>query len=238
MRTLVIVHGAFVGGWEWTAVAELLRAEGMLVFTPTLAGLGDRAHDGAGTVGLGTHVADIIAVLDMEDLQTCSCAPRATGAFQSLPRPRRSHIGSHGSSIWTLWYPGTGGAADLLPDRFAEEFRDGLLAGPAHRVPVPAAILPPVGSVPEDVRLRYVARLRPQPVLTFTEMAKVVPTTVRTTFVRSTGSNLGQGPDDPITAMARRARQAGWDYREIEATHDPHLSNPAAVVDLLRGLAG
>jgi pimeloyl-ACP methyl ester carboxylesterase len=68
MRTLVIVHGAFGGGWEWTAVAELLRAEGMRVFTPTLAGLGDRARDGAGTVGLGTHVADIIAALDMEDL--------------------------------------------------------------------------------------------------------------------------------------------------------------------------
>jgi pimeloyl-ACP methyl ester carboxylesterase len=236
MRTLVIVHGAFGGGWEWTAVAELLRAEGMLVFTPTLAGLGDRAHDGSGTVGLGTHVADIIAVLDMEDLHD---AASYGGVPVTAAAAQVAHRLAGIVYLDALVPRDREAAADLLPDRFAEEFRDGLrLAGPAHRVPVPAAILPPVGSVPEDVRLRYVARLRPQPVLTFTEMAKVVPTTVRTTFVRSTGSNLGQGPDDPITAMARRARQGGWDYREIEATHDPHLSNPAAVVDLLRGLAG
>jgi len=75
-------------------------------------------------------------------------------------------------------------------------------------------------------------------VLTFIEPTEVVPTTVATTFVRSTGSNLGSGADDPITTMAQRARDFGWDYREIEATHDPHLSNPDAVVALLRELAG
>jgi hypothetical protein len=98
-------------------------------------------------------------------------------------------------------------------------------------------VLPPVGSAPEEVRQAYLARLRPQPVRTFTEPAEVVPTRVPTTFVRSVESNLGSGADDPIAAMAQRARDGGWDYREIKATHDPHLSNPDAVVALLRDLA-
>ena len=89
--------------------------------------------------------------------------------------------------------------------------------GPAYRVPVPESVLPPVGSAPEDVRLSYIARLRPQPVRTFLEPAEVAPTALPTTFVRSTGSSLGQGAQDPITPMTQRALDAGWDCREITA---------------------
>lgn len=40
MANIVIVHGAFGGGWEWREVAELLRARGHVVYTPTLTGYG------------------------------------------------------------------------------------------------------------------------------------------------------------------------------------------------------
>jgi hypothetical protein len=42
-KTFVLVHGAWHGGWCWTR-AERLRGAGHRVFTPTLTGLGDRAH--------------------------------------------------------------------------------------------------------------------------------------------------------------------------------------------------
>src|SRR3984957_17388198 len=64
----VLVHGAWHGGWCWGRVAERLRAAGHRVFTPTLTGLGDRAHLIAPHVGLATHVEDVIATLEMEDL--------------------------------------------------------------------------------------------------------------------------------------------------------------------------
>ena len=64
----VLVHGAWHGGWCWGKVAERLRAAGHRVFTPTLTGLGDRAHLIAPHVGLATHVEDVIATLEMEDL--------------------------------------------------------------------------------------------------------------------------------------------------------------------------
>lgn len=67
MATFVIVHGGFGGGWEWTPVAQLLRERGHEVFTPTLTGMGERAHLGP-QVRLITHVEDIVAVLEFEDL--------------------------------------------------------------------------------------------------------------------------------------------------------------------------
>src|SRR5271156_6358094 len=64
----VLVHGAWHGGWCWGKVAERLRAEGFRAFTPTLTGLGDRAHLIAPNVGLATFVEDVISTIDMEDL--------------------------------------------------------------------------------------------------------------------------------------------------------------------------
>ena len=67
MSIFVIVHGGFGGGWEWTPVAQLLRERGHSVFTPTLTGMGERSHLGP-RVGLSTHIEDIVAVLEFEDL--------------------------------------------------------------------------------------------------------------------------------------------------------------------------
>src|SRR5262249_7371378 len=44
MTTFVLVHGAWHGGWCYKRVARLLRQAGHEVYTPTLTGLGDRAH--------------------------------------------------------------------------------------------------------------------------------------------------------------------------------------------------
>ena len=68
MATFVLVHGAWHGGWCWRKLTPLLRAAGQEVFTPTLTGLGERAHLGSPDVGLGTHVRDVAQVLWYEDL--------------------------------------------------------------------------------------------------------------------------------------------------------------------------
>lgn len=68
MATYVLVHGAGHGGWCWQRVARLLRAAGHEVHTPTLTGLGDRAHLLTNGTSLATHIADIAATLVCEDL--------------------------------------------------------------------------------------------------------------------------------------------------------------------------
>jgi pimeloyl-ACP methyl ester carboxylesterase len=68
LRTFVLVHGAWHGGWCWRRVADILTARGHRVFAPSLTGVGDRAHLFSKDVSLQTHVQDILSIVDMEEL--------------------------------------------------------------------------------------------------------------------------------------------------------------------------
>jgi pimeloyl-ACP methyl ester carboxylesterase len=68
MTTFVLVHGAWHGGWCYKRVARLLRQAGHEVYTPTLTGLGERAHLMGRTIDLGTHIQDIVSIIRCEEL--------------------------------------------------------------------------------------------------------------------------------------------------------------------------
>ena len=72
MATYVLVHGGGHGGghggWCYQRVARILRAHGHDVHTPTMTGLGERAHLLNAQVDLDRHIEDIAAVLQWEDL--------------------------------------------------------------------------------------------------------------------------------------------------------------------------
>lgn len=44
MATFVLVHGGWTGAHGWRAVRRLLREQEHDVFTPSLTGIGERAH--------------------------------------------------------------------------------------------------------------------------------------------------------------------------------------------------
>jgi pimeloyl-ACP methyl ester carboxylesterase len=67
-QPFVLVHGTWLGGWIWADVADRLRAAGHRVYTPTLTGVGERAHLARPDVGLETHITDITSVIDCEEL--------------------------------------------------------------------------------------------------------------------------------------------------------------------------
>jgi len=69
MATYVLVHGGGHGGWCYSRVAPLLRAQGHDVYTPTLTGLGERAHMMRADIDLDFHIRDVLAVLHFEDLR-------------------------------------------------------------------------------------------------------------------------------------------------------------------------
>jgi pimeloyl-ACP methyl ester carboxylesterase len=68
-QTIVLVHGAWHGGWCYQRVADLLRGAGYRVYTPTLTGLGERSHLLTPSVNLSTHIADIVNLMRWEDIQ-------------------------------------------------------------------------------------------------------------------------------------------------------------------------
>jgi len=66
VATFVLVHGSGHGGWCWRRVVPLLTAAGHRVLTPTLTGLGDRAHLLSRSTDLDLHIADVVSVLEHE----------------------------------------------------------------------------------------------------------------------------------------------------------------------------
>ncbi len=68
MATFVLCHGGFAGGWQWRQVADLLRANGHTVYTPTFTGLGERVHLAHPDVDLDTLITDVVNVIQYEEL--------------------------------------------------------------------------------------------------------------------------------------------------------------------------
>jgi pimeloyl-ACP methyl ester carboxylesterase len=68
MTTFVLVHGAWGGSYAWRDFANLLRADGHEVYTPSLTGLGERSHLGGPDVNLTTHVTDVENVFKYQGL--------------------------------------------------------------------------------------------------------------------------------------------------------------------------
>ena len=238
----MIVHGGWGGGWEWTAVARALRARGHDVFTPTLTGMGERAHLGRPDVGLATHVEDVVAVLELEDLHDVVLCGHSYGG---MPVTGAADLASERIALVIYidaLVPCDGQSAfDLLPEEFVELARVSAAEhGDGWRFPIPRALLPPGGWIAEEERARYIGRLRAQPVASFAEPVRVSGALelLPRAFVRCTGGDLGGDIGaDPIAPIAARAQREGWSYRELVASHDPQLTNPAGTAAVLDELA-
>lgn len=66
---IVLVHGAWAGAWAWQRVLAPLRAAGHVVHAVTLSGCGANRHALRRDITLQTHIADIIGLIDAEELR-------------------------------------------------------------------------------------------------------------------------------------------------------------------------
>src|SRR5690348_13524991 len=69
MANIVLVHGGWIGGWCWQRVTPLLVAARHRVYTPTLTGLGERAHLLTQEIDLSTHIQDVVGLIECEELE-------------------------------------------------------------------------------------------------------------------------------------------------------------------------
>jgi len=204
--------------------------------------MGERAHLGGPEVGLATHVEDVVAVLELEDLHNVILCAHSYGGMPATGAADRVSARIRLLVYVDALVPSDGQSAfDLLPDEFVDLARAAADEhGDGWRVTIPAALLPPEGLIAEDERARYVSRLGDQPLASFSEPINLSGTLDRLphAFVRCTGASLGHDlGGDPIAPMAARAQREGWLYRELVAPHDPQLSDPLGTAAVLAELA-
>jgi pimeloyl-ACP methyl ester carboxylesterase len=234
MATFVLVHGTGHGGWCWRSVVPLLRAAGHEVYTPTLTGVGERAHLLAPTVDLSTHIADVANLLYYEDLSEVALVGHSyagmvvTGVAGAAPErlSRLIYLDAYIPSAGESWY-------DLQPPGWADSLR-AELAGSWQRPPGDPVAL----GVTDPALVGWMqARLTPHPLATYEQrlpegspMAAGIPGA----YIHCT-----QGPGAPrFAGFAALAEERGWPVRYLATGHDAMLSAPEQVARLITELAG
>jgi pimeloyl-ACP methyl ester carboxylesterase len=211
-----------------------MRAAGHELFTPAYTGLGERGHMRAPDVSLATHIADVGAVLEIEDLADVVLVAHSYGGMVATGVAAR-----HAARIRHLVYldafvPEPGQSLfDLLPPEVRLRMLEGAVAhGQGWLVP-PQPL--PLDTAPEDVAWIGPRRM-PQPLLTFT--TRLDAGLARFAGARSYIRCTRVGPGDPFHVFAERARsEPGWRYLELDASHNPHITVPERLMSLLGDIA-
>jgi len=218
--TFMLVHGAWGGGWSFKQTDSLLRLQGHNVYRPTLSGLGERVHLASAEVDLNTHIADVVNTILFENLHDVVLLGH-----------------SYGGMVVT-------GVADSIPERikcliYLDAFvpEDGQSVATAHgqektgrEMPSKNGLIYPFWNTdnerfPHDV---------PQPAKTFSQPLALknerrlkIPTTYILTYE-------GDDPEkDAFAFFGDRARGYGWNFIPMQADHNPQMSMPAELAELL-----
>ncbi len=239
MATFVLVHPAWLGGWCWRKLVPLLRAHGDEVHTPTLTGLGERAHLAHPGVDLDAHVTDIVEVLFFEDLHdvvllgNSSAGMVITGVAEQVPE-RIGHL-----VYLDAFVPEDGQCLlDLVPpDRRAAMEAQVADDGDGWLLPRFAAapwdqFVPQAWQVTDPTDLAWMlARLRPTPFGQFTTAVRCrnpAAAQIPRTYIRT------DWPHPGFDRFARAADESGgWRLRHVDGSHLPYITSPGELATVL-----
>lgn len=232
MATIVLVHGSFHGGWCWDPIASDLRDAGHEVYTPTLTGMSERHHLVSPQIGLEVNVQDVVGVLEYKDLTDVVLLGHSYGgmvitgaAEHCADRIARlvyldGFVPSDGQSCWDInphskarWEERTAASDStwLCPP-----------PDPADRYEVSAA----------DAEWQR-AGMTPIPLRTHEERIQIPEeraADLPRTYIDCTEY-------DSFDHMARKAREEGFELREIETGHAPYMTAPDELTGILLDIA-
>ncbi len=225
-RIFVLVHGAWHGGWVWRDVIDQLQRRGHRAFAPTLTGLGERAHLATPATDLNTHIRDVCAVIEAEELSSVTLVGHSyagmviTGVAAILPK----HIASlvyldavvpnDGECMFDFQLPGARKAA-----------RAAAIDGWLMSAPQVAAL----GLDPGDPATGgWVARrMTTHPIKTWEQaLALLKPLSLSRHFVHCIQPNL-LGLFNRFADQAAQTR--GWRLTSLPTGHDAMVTRPDLV---------
>lgn len=231
---IVLVHGAWHGAWCWRRVLPLLRSAGVESHAVTLTGVGERAHLLAPTVELHTHIQDVIGLIEAEELQRVVLVGHSyagmviTGVADRLQQERAGLLVHLVYLDAALPRPGDSWSSahteDTRQARIAASQSSGGLSFP----PPDAALFGLTGDDRDWVNRRQTPqpfRLYQQPLQFDAARVDALPRT----FIDCTQPALAT-----IAPSRVRVRsEPGWNVVEMATGHDPMVSEPAALSQIL-----
>lgn len=223
-RNIILVHGAWHGGWCWDLLRPLLEGEGYAVHAPTLPGLAD----GECRAGLASHVDAIIRAVADQGLDDAILVGHSYGGFPAAAAAR--HLGAEISHLILLdaFVPKDGERVIDHAPVVEAEWGARLAADPDWMIPPES---PTSFGLTGDAAEWVGARLRPHPPRTYFEPVTMPDrqTTLRKTYIRCVAPRSRL-----LDRSVERIRSEGsWVYEEIPACHDVMIEKPRLLADTL-----
>ena len=221
----VLVHGAWHGGWCWRRVADRLTAKGRYVVAPTLSGVGERSHLANDTIGLSTHIDDVVNDIKWKDLDGVVLVGHSYGGMVITGVAERIRERIAAIVYLDAFIPSDGQSMSQLRAATATPF-------PAPMAPAPAATT--FTDNANDVAW-VSGKLTPHPTKCFTDPLRVTDayqTIHEKVYVRAPA--FRQPAFDAAYARCRADR--GWKTFEMAHGHDVMLDQPAELEAILEAL--
>jgi pimeloyl-ACP methyl ester carboxylesterase len=237
MANIVLVHGGGHGGWCWQRLAPLLRQDGHAVYTPTLTGLGERAHLVNAAIDLDTHITDIVAVLEYEDLSDVILVGHSYGGMVITGVADRALLRVAHLVFLDAAHPRNGESlADTSPALMDFARQSSRIIEGCELVLWPSAeVVQMMGVVePHDAAWLF-GKLTPHPWKCFAQPLRLAhEALVRQIPFSNINASWSMKVRPPESVRRAREGDRVW---EIEAGHDLMITEPRAVAALLSKLA-
>ncbi len=236
MATYVLVHGSAHGGWCYQELARLLRAQGHDVYTPTLTGLGERAHLLSADVDLELHVTDVANVLFYEDLHDVVLVGHSYGGLVITGAADRA-IDRVGHLVFLDAITPVNGESLLDFGGGVETVRDTLrVVDGVELVLFPGTGPLPTHGLTDPDQIAWAApRLTPHPWKTYLQPLELrnesAVWAIPQTHIVASPPLAEQHPE-----RLAAARDAGRVFF-IDTGHDVMMTEPDAVADILLGIS-
>lgn len=234
----VLLHGGRHGGWCWKKVARLLRAAGHEVYTPTLTGLGDRAHLNHPGIGLSTHVRDLVATFEYEDIDDAILVAHSYGGIVAGGAMEHIHHRVRHMVYFDAQIPVNGESVfDMIgPARTEAMMQDVNNNGESWYVP-PSDVARYGVTDPGDAAWAN-SRITAQPVQTYRERSGpvIAAETHPGIYIECTPSRV----ETNVRERARERSMADQNFRYItlDAPHDAMITHPRKVASILSQTPG
>jgi pimeloyl-ACP methyl ester carboxylesterase len=243
MANFVLVHGAWHGGWCWQRVTALLQKAGHRVHAVTLTGLGERAHLLSPSITLDTHIDDVLKLIEAEELSDVVLAVHSyagmigTAVADRLVR-RLKHLVYVDAVV-----PKPGESWSSTQSSATQQQRLGAAQASRHfSFPAPD---PEVFGLHDADHAWVKRRQTPHPGNTYQapldfDVQRVAA--VPRTFVNCTQPALATIEPSRLRVKDPKFWDGAWlpnsKIVEIKTGHDPMVSEPAALVQILVDCAG
>jgi pimeloyl-ACP methyl ester carboxylesterase len=229
----VLIHGGRHGGWVWRDVSARLRELGHGVYAPTLTGLGDRAHLLRPDIGLNTHIGDVVAVLEAENVHDAVLVAHSYGGMPVAGAMERIADRVR-SVVWLDAHKPLAGESvfDLIgAERATRMMAMASAAGPGWFIPASDASW---WGLTNPEQIAWVnSRTTPQPIKTYADR---IGATARAwshpgTMIECRPSRL---PDlERARQRARAESDPTFSRRVLHACHEPMITHPDELTRIL-----